>query len=290
MTVQPLFRFAPSPNGHLHLGHAFSALLNAKMAAEIGGQMLLRIENIDLVRCTPDLEQAARDDLHWLGLRWPEPVRRQSEHFADYEAALARLRGMDLLYPAFLSRSEIASHIAQNTANGATWARDPDGAPHYPTEERHLSEAERSRAIAMGKSFAWRLNMDKALQLIDRPLDWQETGPFSPSGREIADPAQWGDVVLARKDTPTSYHLSVVLDDALQGISHVVRGRDLFQATAIHRLLQVLLDLPAPIYHHHALILNEDGNKLSKSRHDIALAQLRDEGASAADIRRRIGF
>ncbi|MGQ5201609.1 tRNA glutamyl-Q(34) synthetase GluQRS [Brucella abortus] len=291
MTV-PVFRFAPSPNGQLHLGHAYSALLNANMAEQSGGRFLLRMEDIDIARCTPALEQGIYDDLHWLGLRWETPVRRQSEHFGEYRNALTKLADKGLVYPAFLSRSEVRKRISEACARGDDWPSDPDGTPLYPQDERNMSEKEQMEHIVSGAPYAWRLDMDKALASAGEPLFWNESGagPDGETGRLAADPARWGDVVIARKDTPTSYHLSVVVDDALQGITHIVRGRDLFHATSVHRLLQKLLGLPEPLYHHHDLVLGEDGQKLSKSRKDTALASLREQGWTPADIRAKLGL
>ncbi|AAN30549.1 hypothetical protein P053_02620 [Brucella abortus 01-4165] len=291
MTV-PVFRFAPSPNGQLHLGHAYSALLNANMAEQSGGRFLLRMEDIDTARCTPALEQGIYDDLHWLGLRWETPVRRQSEHFGEYRNALTKLADKGLVYPAFLSRSEVRKRISEACARGDDWPSDPDGTPLYPQDERNMSEKEQMEHIVSGAPYAWRLDMDKALASAGEPLFWNESGagPDGETGRLAADPARWGDVVIARKDTPTSYHLSVVVDDALQGITHIVRGRDLFHATSVHRLLQKLLGLPEPLYHHHDLVLGEDGQKLSKSRKDTALASLREQGWTPADIRAKLGL
>lgn len=291
MTV-PVFRFAPSPNGQLHLGHAYSALLNANMAEQSGGRFLLRMEDIDTARCTPALEQGIYDDLHWLGLRWETPVRRQSEHFGEYRNALTKLADKGLVYPAFLSRSEVRKRISEACARGDGWPSDPDGTPLYPQDERNMSEKEQMEHIVSGAPYAWRLDMDKALASAGEPLFWNESGagPDGETGHLAADPARWGDVVIARKDTPTSYHLSVVVDDALQGITHIVRGRDLFHATSVHRLLQKLLGLPEPLYHHHDLVLGEDGQKLSKSRKDTALASLREQGWTPADIRAKLGL
>lgn len=291
---RPVLRFAPSPNGRLHLGHALSALLNARMARALGGRLLIRIEDIDAARCTPELEAGVLEDLAWLGLDWERPVRRQSEHFSDYRAALDRLSAMGLLRKTFLTRGEIARAVARlEETRGAPWPCDPDGAPLYPGDEAVLSPAEIAARAAQGAPFALRLDMRAALGRCKAPLTWQELpddeGRGAPS-RLAADPARWGDVVLARKDTPTSYHLSVVVDDARQGVTHVVRGKDLFEATAVHRLLQVLLGLPEPLYRHHRLILDADGRKLSKSQGDTALAELRARGATPDDIRRRIGL
>jgi glutamyl-Q tRNA(Asp) synthetase len=274
----------------LHLGHALSALLNFDMARETGGRFLLRIEDIDATRCRPEYEQAIYDDLAWLGLIWEEPVRRQSEHFEEYQQMLARLDGLGLLYPSFESRAEIATQVAVRERNGA-WPRDPDGAPLYPGTARALEPIERQRRIAAGEPYALRLDTAPASGRAG-PLFWTETGtgPNKETGIIAATPEQWGDVVLGRKELPTSYHLSVVVDDAQQGVTHVVRGQDLFWSTSIHRLLQALLGLPVPFYHHHQLILDEQGRKLSKATRATALRELRAQGASPAEIRRMVGL
>lgn len=285
-----ILRFAPSPNGYLHLGHAYSALLNHDMARECGGRLLLRVEDIDTVRCRPDYEEAIYEDLRWLGMSWQEPVRRQSEHFADYEAALAKLEAQGLIYPSFESRAEIAALVEDLDRHGG-WPRDPDGAPIYPGRARRLSTAERKRRREAGEPFALRLAMDAAVARAG-VLTWTETGagPHGQTGLITAAPQRWGDVVLARKEAPTSYHLSAVLDDALQGVTDIVRGQDLFWSTGIHRLLQALLGLPEPTYHHHKLILDEEGNKLSKSTQSTGVRELRAGGAVPRDIRRRVGL
>ncbi len=286
---KPVYRFAPSPNGLLHLGHALSAFLNNDMARENGGRFLLRIEDIDQTRCTPELEQAIYDDLGWLELDFEKPVRRQSDHFDEYRAALEKLIEAGLAYPGFLSRGETKAIVRTFETEGGLWPRDPDGAPLYPDIDRQRPQAERAALLASGRQHAWRLDMEKAIRAVGAPLFWQESGD-GETGQIEALPALWGDVVLSRSDAPSSYHLSVVLDDALQGISHVVRGMDLFHATAIHRLLQHLLDLPQPAYHHHRLILGADGRKLSKSEGSTGLSALRAEGASPSDIRRLVGL
>lgn len=286
--MQPVFRFAPSPNGHLHLGHALSALLNFEMARQAGGRFLLRIEDIDASRCRPEYEAAIYEDLAWLGLAWEEPVRRQSEHLDAYEDALKRLDG--LLYPGFESRAEIARLVAARETEGA-WPRDPDGAPLYPGDAKRLSPDERARKMAAGEPYALRLDMEKAAACAGA-LTWTDSGegPDGKTGTIAARPQAWGDVVLARKEMPTSYHLSVVVDDALQGVTHVVRGQDLFWSTSVHRLLQKLLGLPEPAYTHHRLILDSDGRKLSKSTRATALRELRAGGAKPSDIKRLIGL
>jgi glutamyl-Q tRNA(Asp) synthetase len=276
---RPVFRFAPSPNGRLHLGHAYSALLNVRMAREAGGRFLLRIEDIDRPRCTDTLTDAMLTDLAWLGLAWEEPVPRQSAHLADYHAAQARLRDMDLLYPCFCSRRDIALSAAE------THERDPEGQPLYPGTCRHLSGEERAHRIARGEPHAWRIAMDKAVASIGAPLFFIEEGSTVRAHAEA-----WGDVALVRKDIGTSYHIAVVIDDARQGVTQVVRGRDLFHATSIHVLLQELLELPTPRYFHHALIDDAEGRKLSKSLGSKSLADLRAEGITAQDVRQALGF
>ena len=286
----PVFRFAPSPNGHLHLGHALSALINVEMARAAGGRLLLRIEDIDATRSRPEYERALYQDLAWLGVAWEEPVRRQSEHFADYRAGLAQLEQEGLVYPSFESRAEIARLVSERERDGP-WLRDPDGAPLYPGNAKAMTAAERARRIAAGEPHGLRLDMAAALARTGT-LTWSETGagPGGETGTVPASPRIWGDVILARKETPTSYHLSVVVDDACQGVSHVVRGQDLFWSTSLHRLLQSLLGLPAPTYHHHRLILGSDGQKLSKSTSATALRALRESGISPADVWTMVGL
>lgn len=281
----PVFRFAPSPNGYLHLGHALSALENSDRARAAGGRLLLRIEDIDAARCRPEFEAAIYEDLAWLGLAWEEPVRRQSEHLDDYRAVLDQLTRADLIYPSFESRGEILRLIAERDAQ-APWPRDPDGTPLYPGAAKDLPADERARRMARDP-YTLRLDSNAAAVRAG-PLVWHETGVCD--GEVRATPEAWGDVVLARKDTPTSYHLSVVVDDALQGITHVVRGQDLFASTSVHRLLQAVIGLPAPIYHHHRLVLDRDGHKLAKSTGATALRTLRGRGATPADIRRMVGL
>jgi glutamyl-Q tRNA(Asp) synthetase len=286
----PVFRFAPSPNGFLHLGHAYSALLNFESAREGGGRFLLRIEDIDATRCRPEFEAAIDQDLGWLGITWETPVRRQSDHFADYRAALDRLAAMGLLYPSFESRAGSAGFVKAREADGV-WPRDPDGAPLYPGAAKSLSATERERRLRSGAAYALRLDMDAACRLAG-DLAWTErgSGPDGETGDIVALPKPWGDVVLARKDTPTSYHLSVVIDDALQGVTDVVRGQDLFWSTAVHRLLQKILDLPQPVYRHHGLIRDGAGAKLSKASAATGLRELRARGMTAGEVRNLIGL
>lgn len=286
----PAFRFAPSPNGYLHLGHAFSAMLNDDLARQSGGRFLLRIEDIDPTRCRPEFEAAIDEDLAWLGLSWEKPARRQSEHFAEYRAALEKLAGLGLVYPAFESRAETARLVAEREKE-APWPRDPDGAPLYPGTARALAPEERARRLQSGAPYALRLDMTAACARVG-PLSWIERGQGSEgeTGTVAANPAAWGDVIIARKETPTSYHLAVVVDDALQGITEVVRGLDLFWSTSVHRLLQALLGLPQPIYRHHRLICDASGQKLSKSTAATGLRELRVAGVRPAEIRSRIGL
>src|SRR5436305_153056 len=284
----PVFRFAPSPNGYLHLGHALSALIVFEIARALGGRFLLRIEDIDATRCKPEFETAIYEDLSWLGIAWEEPVRRQSENLDAYARGLAKLQADGLIYPSFESRGDIARYVAEHSR--APWPHDPDGAPLYPGLSRKLSPEERTRRMA-SEPYALRLDMNDALGRAGA-LTWVETGaePKQDHETRMAEPEKWGDVVLARKDMPTSYHLSVVVDDALQDVTHVVRGQDLYQATSVHRVLQALLGLPPPLYHHHRLILDGEGKKLSKSTGATGLRELRRQGKTPADIRRVVGL
>jgi glutamyl-Q tRNA(Asp) synthetase len=286
----PVFRFAPSPNGHLHLGHAFSALLNFDLARQTGGRFLLRIEDIDPTRCKVEFETAIYEDLAWLGIAWEAPVRRQSEHLREYRRAVEKLSAQGLLYPSFESRAEIAKLVAQREAH-AVWPRDPDGAPLYPGVAKSLSPEARTRLVESGEPYALRLDMAAACARAG-DLFWTEHGEglLGETGAVTARPEAWGEVVLARKETPTSYHLSVVIDDALQGVTEVVRGQDLFWSTSVHRLLQQLLGLSPPAYRHHRLILDGEGRKLSKSTQATGLRELRAAGATPTDIRRLIGL
>jgi glutamyl-Q tRNA(Asp) synthetase len=262
--------------------------MNFDMARAAGGRFLLRIEDIDQTRCRPHFETAIYEDLAWLGMVWEEPVRRQSDHLDDYRAALRKLERDGLVYPSFESRTEIAQLVALREAQGS-WPRDPDGVPLYPGEAKNLTAQECERRMRDGAPYALRLDGEAAVRRAG-PLAWSEdgSGPGDERGSVTARSDAWGDVVLARKDTPTSYHLSVVLDDAAQGVTHVVRGQDLFWATSMHRLLQVLLGLPAPRYRHHRLILDSQGRKLSKSTRATGLRDLRAQGVTPTDIRRMI--
>ncbi len=277
----PVLRFAPSPNGLLHLGHAYSALCNERVAEELNGRLLLRIEDLDRTRCKPRYEAAIADDLAWLGLRFEAPARRQCEHAGDYAAALDALAAQDLVYPCFCSRAEVAR---------ASSGRDPDGAPLYSGACRALSASQAAARIERGEKRASRLDMGRAIDRVPARLFWREFGEGSTPVAEAAEPERWGDIVLSGRDLAASYHLSVTVDDALQGVTDVVRGRDLIAATSVHRLLQELLDLPAPGYRHHRLVLDLDGTKLAKRRHSPSLAKFRACGVSPAAIRAALGF
>lgn len=274
---QTVTRFAPSPTGALHLGHAYSALFAWRAAQAAGGRFLLRIEDIDANRCRPAFEAALKEDLAWLGLSWEEPTRRQSDHMDTYRAALDRLDGLGVIYPCFCSRQEILAEIAR--AGGA-----PHGAaPLYPGTCRHLPDAVRAQRLAAGHEHALRLDVARALA-ITGPLIWHD----AELGAQPVRGDVLGDVVLARRDTPTSYHLSVTVDDHLQGVSLVTRGRDLLDSTHTHRLLQVLLGLDVPRWHHHPLLTNERGERLAKRDGAQSLAALRASGVSAAQIHARL--
>ena len=285
-------RFAPSPTGRLHIGHGWSALLAMDFARENGGSFRLRIEDIDGTRSRSDHVAGIVEDLNWLGVAWDGEIVFQSHRLGQYEAALARLRAMDLLYPCFCTRADIAA--------SASAPHGPEG-PVYPGTCRGLSPPERDRRIAAGEPHAWRIDMARAVQQVGQ-LDWLnipfpgrtepvEGHPLSSVRTEFvqADPLAAGDVVLARKDAPASYHLSCTLDDAAMGVTHVLRGQDLFAATHVHRLLQALLGLPSPIYCHHPLLVGADGKRLAKRDGSIALADLRAQGVDpqrlAADLR-----
>ncbi|NBC32747.1 MAG: tRNA glutamyl-Q(34) synthetase GluQRS [Alphaproteobacteria bacterium] len=271
-------RFAPSPTGLLHLGHAYSAWVGWQAARAAGGRFLLRIEDIDPGRCRPEYDAAIREDLAWLGLGWDGPVLRQSDRLAAYAEALQRLSDLGVLYPCFCTRKDIQAEIARlgQAPHG------PDG-PLYPGTCRHLDPAEREARLARGEAHAVRLDVGLADRLAG-PLAWHD----HEEGRQTARPALLGDVILARKDSPASYHLSVVVDDAAQGVTLVTRGRDLFHATHLHRLLQALLGYAVPLYHHHGLITDEAGRRLAKRSDAAALRALRAAGASPAEIRARL--
>lgn len=273
-------RFAPSPTGHLHLGHAYAALFAANAARRLGGRFLLRIEDIDPGRCRPEFEAAIYEDLAWLGLAWETPVRRQSDHVADYAAALDRLDGLGLLYPCFCTRRDIRAEVARS----AHAPHGPEG-PIYPGTCRRLAPDERARRRAAGEPFALRLDAGRAMEHCG-PLTWRD----SDAGTVAVDPDACGDVVLARKDIATSYHLAVTVDDAIQGVTLVTRGTDLFAATHVHRLLQALLGLPVPLWHHHGLLTDAAGQRVAKRDNPLTLRQLREAGHTPAAVRRMAGM
>ena len=277
-----MFRFAPSPNGYLHLGHAYSALFTAFWAERLGGRFLVRIEDIDTTRGKPEFTAAILEDLQWLGLAWEEPVLRQSDRFDAYQAAADELGRQGLLYPCFCSRTEIAA---------AATGTDPDGAPLYAGTCRHISATEMNARLTAGAPVQYRLDSEMALSRTGS-LTFTTAGPTPLDRPQIryARLERWGDVVLQRKETPTSYHLSVVVDDAAQGVTHVTRGRDMEAATDIHVLLQFLLGLPSPIYTFHKLLLDDAGRKLAKSKGSKSLRDLRAEGWTPDDVRRAVGF
>ncbi len=274
-------RFAPSPTGWLHLGHAYAALFAHNEAKRTSGRFLLRIEDIDITRSRPEYEAGIREDLRWLGLAWEEPVRRQSEHFAEYRAALKKLESLGVLYPCFCTRREIQEEIAR----AGQAPQGPDG-PLYPGTCKRLSATEVASRLASGRDYALRLDLEKAMARAGRDLAWTDLA----HGRFTADPIPLGDVVLARKDTPTSYHLAVVVDDAAQGITVVTRGEDLLPATHLHRLLQQLLGLPVPEWKHHRLITDISGKRLAKRDNARALRSLRESGWTAQRVLQELGF
>jgi glutamyl-Q tRNA(Asp) synthetase len=272
-------RFAPSPTGLLHLGHAHAALTAWRAAREAGGRFLLRIEDIDPTRCRPHFTDAILKDLAWLGLDWDGPVRVQSHHLPEYRRTLDALASRGLLYPCFCTRGDIAREIAASAAA----PHGPDGAL-YPGTCRRLSADQRAARIASGEPHALRLDMAAAIATLDAPLTFREHGQ-----RLVCDPARFGDAVLARKDIPASYHLCVTHDDALQGVTLVTRGEDLLPATDLHRLLQQLMGWPAPDYAHHALLTDAEGRRLAKRDRAATIRDLREAGASPADVRKRAG-
>jgi glutamyl-Q tRNA(Asp) synthetase len=290
----PVTRFAPSPNGLLHAGHALSAILAHDTARDLGGRFLVRIEDIDVARARPEFVDAIFEDLAWLGLTWEQPVLVQSRHFADYLAAADKLIAQGLLYPCFASRAELAAAAASG-ADFSPPIADPDGGPLYPSLWKTAPQQAVAERISRGEAPALRLDMDAALRVAhaklgDAPLTFTEIDADGHALVIDAEPERWGDAVIVRKDVPASYTLAVVVDDARQGVTHVTRGEDFLAATGLQRLLQVLLDLPEPLYYHHRLIRWQDGRKLSKSNSDMGLRALRAEGATPSDICQAIGL
>jgi len=274
-------RFAPTPNGRLHLGHAYSALRNARFAHDSGGELLLRIEDVDPTRCKTEFEEAIFEDMSWLGIGFASAPRRQSDRLEDYGEALSRLRRRELVYPCFCTRGEILRTSRE---------RDPDGAPLHRGGCLAVSRSETAERLAAGEPAAIRLNMARTRQLVPARLCWREFGEGDAEQRIEAEPEAWGDVVLRGKERPATYHLAVVVDDALQGVTDVIRGRDLYLSTSIHRLLQELLGYEPPRYRHHRLVLDAAGAKMSKSASSQPLSCLREAGLTAHELRGALGF
>lgn len=284
-------RFAPSPTGLLHLGHAFSALTAFEAARAAGGRFLLRIEDIDTNRCTPQFEAALLDDLAWLGLDWDRPVRRQSAHFPDYARALEHLSARGLVYRCFKTRKEIAEEIARAPHHPG---EGPEGVI-YPGPCEPMSEDEERARLANDEAYAWRLSMQACREALRSRFDTltfieEGEGPQGEHGKVTARPETLGDVILGRKDVGTSYHLACTHDDALQGVTHVIRGQDLFFATPVHRLIQELMGWPVPRYRHHALLLDEEGRRFAKRDKSLTLQALREAGETPETIRARVGL
>ncbi len=278
-------RFAPSPTGHLHLGHAYAALFAWHQARDGGGRFLLRIEDIDRSRCRPEFERAIVEDLRWLGLDWDGEVRRQSDYAIDHARALHRLAEMKLLYPCFCTRKDIRRELEMSQAA----PHGPDGPP-YPGTCRRLGSFERARRMERGEPFAMRLDVYRAMARAEKKMGGPFTWHDRDAGDVVCDPSAAGDVVLARKDVPNSYHLAVTVDDAIQGVTLVTRGEDLFAATHVHRLLQALLDYPPPDYLHHKLLTDAEGQRFAKRNRSAPLSHYRATGIPAGTVRRMLGF
>ena len=274
-------RFAPSPNGYLHLGHAFSALVSKKLAEESSGKFFLRIEDIDTGRCNKDFEKNIYEDLAWLGIKYQKNVRRQSDHFNNYEIYIKKLRDLNLIYPCWATRSEIKREIKKKLNNLSAWPIDPDGQYIYPGIYKNISKAKRSNLMLSGSDFSWRIDINKALNYAEekfgKNISFNEMG-LEPIGKRILDSSLFGDFIIGRKEIPTSYHLSVTVDDAEQDINLVTRGLDLYPATSIHRLLQIIFNFPETSWYHHNLLREENGIKLSKTNNSTSLKSLRERG------------
>ena len=284
-------RFAPSPNGKLHLGHAFSAIVSERVAKKFNGKFLIRIEDIDIGRSSVKYEQSIFEDLNWLGLKYDKKIRKQSEHFNLYEVYLKKLRDLDLIYPCWASRTEIKKFINKKDIELNHWPIDPDGQYIYPGIYKGISPAKRSGLMLSGKDFSWRLDMEKAINFAEEKIKseifFSEIG-LEPKGLRRIEPHLFGDIIIARKDIPTSYHLSVTVDDSDQNITIITRGLDIYPSTSIHRLLQIILDLPEPKWFHHNLIRNNEGVKLSKSTESTSLESYRKKGFSKKKIVKKI--
>jgi len=280
-------RFAPSPNGYLHLGHVFSAIVGQNLANKNNGKFFLRIEDIDTGRCKRDFEDSIYDDLAWLKIKYEKNVRRQSEFFSNYESYIRRLRDLDLIYPCWASRSEIKKEIKKNLDSLSSWPIDPDGQYIYPGIYKEISKLKKSNMMLSGLDFSWRLDVNKAIayaqEKYGKKITYNEIG-LEPKGKKIIEPSLYGDFVIGRKEMPTSYHLSVTVDDAEQGINLVTRGLDLYPATSIHRLLQIILNLPETSWYHHNLLREGGGIKLAKSNNSTSIKSLREKGISREKI------
>src|SRR6056300_1401464 len=280
-------RFAPSPNGYLHLGHAYSALVASKFAQISGGKFFIRIEDIDLGRCKKEYEENIYKDLNWLEIKYEENIIKQSECFDNYERYVKKLRDLNLIYPCWASRSEIKKTILKKSSSKSSWPIDPDGQYIYPEIYKNISKAERSNLMLSGSKFSWRLNVKKAMNFAQEKLGnkifFEELG-LEPKGKRILEPNLYGDFIIARKEIPTSYHLSVTVDDAEQGINLVTRGLDIYPATSIHRLLQIILNLPETKWYHHNLLREDSGEKLSKTNKSTSIKSLRDKKIKKDEI------
>jgi glutamyl-Q tRNA(Asp) synthetase len=280
-------RFAPSPNGYLHLGHAYSASVASKLAQISGGKFFIRIEDIDLGRCKKEYEENIYKDLNWLEIKYEENIIKQSECFDNYERYVKKLRDLNLIYPCWASRSEIKKTILKKSSSKSSWPIDPDGQYIYPEIYKNISKAERSNLMLSGSKFSWRLNVKKAMNFAQEKLGnkifFEELG-LEPKGKRILEPNLYGDFIIARKEIPTSYHLSVTVDDAEQGINLVTRGLDIYPATSIHRLLQIILNLPETKWYHHNLLREDSGEKLSKTNKSTSIKSLRDKKIKKDEI------
>jgi glutamyl-Q tRNA(Asp) synthetase len=280
-------RFAPSPNGYLHLGHAYSALVASNLAQISGGKFFIRIEDIDLGRCKKEYEENIYKDLNWLEIKYEENIIKQSECFDNYERYVKKLRDLNLIYPCWASRSEIKKTILKKSSSKSSWPIDPDGQYIYPEIYKNISKAERSNLMLSGSKFSWRLNVKKAMNFAQEKLGnkifFEELG-LEPKGKRILEPNLYGDFIIARKEIPTSYHLSVTVDDAEQGINLVTRGLDIYPATSIHRLLQIILNLPETKWYHHNLLREDSGEKLSKTNKSTSIKSLRDKKIKKDEI------
>jgi glutamyl-Q tRNA(Asp) synthetase len=280
-------RFAPSPNGYLHLGHAFSAIVGQNLASKNNGKFFLRIEVIDIGRCKKGFEDSIYDDLAWLKIKYEKDVRRQSEFFSNYESYIRKLRDLNLIYPCWASRSEIKKEIKKNLTSLSSWPIDPDGQYIYPGIYKEISKVKKSNMMLSGIDFSWRLDINKAIayaqEKYGKKITYNEIG-LEPKGKKNIEPSLYGDFVIGRKEMPTSYHLSVTIDDAEQGINLVTRGLDLYPATSIHRLLQIILNLPETSWYHHNLLREGGGIKLAKSNNSTSIKSLREEGVSREKI------